>query len=325
MNTSELIDTALDRSIALGYSKLGLAVRRRLPGWPVDPPRMDGKVVLVTGGASGIGLASCQGFARLGAAVLPVARSEARAQEAKAAIVAAVPGAEVRPLACDVSSLAAVRAFTDVLDRAEPRLDVLVNNAGSMPDERRHSADGVELMFATHVLAPFVLIARLRRLLERSAPSVVINVSSGGMYSQRLPAEDLQSEHVTYSPPKIYARTKREQVVITEAWAEELRGTGVTVHAMHPGWVDTKGVQDALPMFRLLVRPVIRDLEAGADTIVWLGAAPEARASSGCFWHDRRERPTHYLLGAGRETDADRQRLWDLCQSLMGEDARGGY
>ncbi len=321
MDVSDVVDTALDRSIALGYSKVGLAVRRHLPGWPADPPRMDGKVALVTGAASGIGLASCQGFARLGAVVLPVARSKARAEEAKDAIVAAVPDAEVRPLVCDVSSLAELRAFTNALARDEPRLDVLVNNAGSMPEERRHSADGVELMFATHVLAPFVLTARLRDLLERSAPSIVINVSSGGMYSQRLPGDDLQSEHASYSPPKIYARTKREQVVITEEWAEKLRGTGVTVHAMHPGWADTKGVQDALPVFRVLVRPIIRDLDAGADTIVWLGAAPEARESTGGFWHDRRERPTHYLLGAGRETDAERQRLWDLCRSLMGEDA----
>ena len=205
MGVSAAIDTALDRSIALGYSNVGLAVRRRLPGWPADPPRMDGKVALVTGAASGIGLASCQGFARLGAAVLPVARSEERAEDAKSAILAAVPGAEVRPLACDVSSLAELRAFAERLERSEPRLDVLVNNAGSMPDERRFSADGVELMFATHVLAPFVLIARLRGLLVRSAPSVVINVSSGGMYSQRLPGDDLQSEHATYRPPKIYA------------------------------------------------------------------------------------------------------------------------
>lgn len=323
MTLSGVIDTALDRSIALGYSKVGLDLRRRLADWPSDPPRMDGQVVVVTGAASGIGLASCQGFARLGATVLPVARSETRAQEAKAAILDVVPGAAVRPLACDVSSLAALRAFADQLHRDEPRLDVLVNNAGSMPSERSTSADGVELMFATHVLAPFVLTALLRDLLERSAPAVVINVSSGGMYSQRLPGEDLQSQRATYSPPKIYARTKREQVVITEEWAEKLAGTGVVVHAMHPGWVDSKGVQDALPLFRTVVKPIIRDLDAGADTIVWLGAAPEARTSTGGFWHDRRRRPTHYLLGAGEETAAERQALWDLCRSLMGEDAPG--
>ncbi len=322
-NVSHVIDTALDRSIALGYGTIGLAVRRRLPGWPADPPRMDGKVALVTGAASGLGLAACQGFARLGATVLPVARSEARAQEAKAEILAAVPDAEVRPLTCDVSRLEALRELSDTLTETEPRLDVLVNNAGSMPSERTETPDGIELMFATHVLAPFVLISRLRGLLERSAPSTVINVSSGGMYSQRLPGDDLQSERSTYSPPKIYARTKREQVVITEQWAARLRGTGVVVHAMHPGWADSKGVRDALPAFRVITGPIIRDLDAGADTIVWLGAAPEAHDSTGGFWHDRRERPTHYLLGAGAESEFDRQRLWDLCVTLTGESVPG--
>ncbi len=200
---------------------------------------------------------------------------------------------------------------------------MLVNNAGAMPGERTETADGVELMFATHVLAPFVLISRLQGLLTQSAPSSVINVSSGGMYSQRLPGDDLQSEQATYSPPKIYARTKREQVVITEMWAQRLKGTGVVVHAMHPGWADTKGVQDALPLFRIVTRPIIRDLDAGADTIVWLGAAPEALQSTGGFWHDRRERPTHYLLGAGAESELDRQRLWDLCVALSAEAVPG--
>jgi len=323
MNVSNLIDTALDRSVALGYGTIGLAVRRRLPGWPADPPRMDGKVALVTGAASGLGLAACQGYARLGATVLPVARSDERGQEAKAEILAAVPDAEVRPLTCDVSRLSALRELADTVSRTEPRLDVLVNNAGTMPSERTETPDGVELMFATHVLAPFILISRLRGLLEQSAPSCVINVSSGGMYSQRLPGDDLQSERATYSPPKVYARTKREQVVITEQWAQRLEGTGVVVHAMHPGWADTKGVQEALPLFRVITGPIIRDLDAGADTIVWLGAAPEARTSTGGFWHDRRRRPTHYLLGAGAESDLDRQRLWDLCVALTGEAVPG--
>jgi dehydrogenase/reductase SDR family member 12 len=324
MNASNVIDTALDRSIALGYGTIGLAVRRRLPGWPADPPRMDGKVALVTGAASGLGLAACQGFARLGATVLPVARSDERAQEAKTEILAVVPGAEVRPLVCDVSRLDALRELADTITQTEARLDVVVNNAGSMPSERTETPDGVELMFATHVLAPFVLTARLRGLLAQSAPSTVINISSGGMYSQALPGDDLQSEKATYSPPKIYARTKREQVVITEMWAERLKGTGISVHAMHPGWADTKGVQDALPLFRVITRPIIRDLDAGADTIVWLGAAPEAHTSTGGFWHDRRRRPTHYLLGASAESEADRQRLWDLCVTLTGEAAPGG-
>ncbi len=221
---ADLIDTALDRSIALGYGHPGLAVRRRLPGWPANPPRMDGKLVLITGAASGIGLAAARGFAELGATVAAVARSEERAHDVVREVRAAVPAADVRPWACDVSSIAELRRLAAGYAQAESRLDVLVNNAGVMPDERQRSVEGHELMFATHVLAPFALTALLREMLERSAPARVINVSSGGMYGQGLPGEDVESDQAGYGPKKLYARTKREQVVITEQWADRLRG-----------------------------------------------------------------------------------------------------
>ncbi len=317
MTTTAVIDTVLDRTILLGYGDVGLRVRRHLADWPVDPPRMDGAVVVVTGAASGIGLAASQGFARLGAGIRAVARNESRAEEAAQQIRDTVPGADVRPLGCDVSSTRSLRALADRLIAEEPRLDVLVNNAGTMPDRRERSPEGQELMFATHVLAPFALTSWLSELLIRSAPARVINVSSGGMYGQRLPGADLQSEQSSYSPKKLYARTKREEVVITELWAHELAGRGVVVHAMHPGWVDTKGVRDWLPVFRALTGSIIRTPEDGADTIVWLGGAPEALEQTGLFWHDRRPRPTHYRLGPGEEEPEERQRLWELCQSLI--------
>ena len=317
MSLAAAVDTVLDRTIVLGYGDVGLQVRARLPGWPSDPPRMDGQVALVTGAASGIGLAACRGFARLGAGVRPVARDPERAHDAARQIAEAVPGADVRPLACDVSSTRALRALAERVCDEESRLDVLVNNAGTMPDERRRSPEGHELMFATHVLAPFALTSWLRELLARSAPARVINVSPGGMYGQRLPAGDLLSEGTRYSPKKLYARTKREEVVITELWASELEDRGVVVHAMHPGWVDTKGVRESLPVFRALTGHIIRTPEDGADTIVWLGAAPQALERSGLYWHDRRPRPTHYRLGASEDDAADRRALWELCRSLI--------
>ena len=319
MQASTAVDTLLDRTVALGYGNLGLVIRRRLKDWPADPPRMDGKVVLVTGAASGIGLAASQGYARLGASVRAVGRDQARAEEAARQIITAVPGADVRPEVCDVSSLRELRAFAERFAAAEARLDVLVNNAGVMPDEREHSAEGHELMFATHVLAPFALIAMLSELLRASAPSRVINVSSGGMYDQSIPGDDLQSEQTSYGPKKLYARTKREEVVITEQWAQRLDGSGVVVHSMHPGWADTKGVREWMPVFRALTRPIIRSPEQGADTIVWLGSAPEPLRSNGKFWHDRRARPTHYLIGASPDSDQDRQKLWNLCESLLSQ------
>src|SRR3954454_15658274 len=173
------IDTLLDRTIAPGYGKFGLQLRRRLPHWPADPPRMDGKVVLVTGAASGIGQAAAQGFALLGARVLAVARNEKRARDAQAALTGNVEG-----VACDVSSVGALRELAARVGH----VDVVVNNAGVMPPERTRSVDGVELTFATHVLGPWVLMQALGDRVER-----VINVVSGGMYTQSLRAGDLMS------------------------------------------------------------------------------------------------------------------------------------
>jgi len=314
-----MIDALLDRSIVLGYGRVGLLVRRRLPGWPADPPRMDGAVVLVTGAASGLGLASAIGFARLGATVYALARDEPRAREAVARILNAEPGAAVLAAGCDLSSLEAICAFSERFIVAEPRLDVLVNNAGVMPAERTTSVDGHELMFVTHVLAPLALTTRLLGPLTRGAPSRVINVSSGGMYTQSLPVGDWESEEIEYSPEKFYARTKREEVEVTALIAERMLEHGVAVHAMHPGWSDTEGLRRSMPAFRAAVRPIVRTVDEGADTIVWLGAAPEALSRTGLFWHDRRPRPTHHRLGASPDSDEHRQALWRYCEQALAD------
>ncbi|MGH3261838.1 MAG: hypothetical protein ACRDNS_07565 [Trebonia sp.] len=162
-----------------------------------------------------------------------------------------------------------------------------------------------------------MLTTLLADLLTHGAPGRVINVSSGGMYAQRLPAADWQSERIDYSPARIYARTKREQTAITQLLARNLRDRGVRVHAMHPGLVDTPGTRRWMPAFRTIVAPIIRNAEQGADTIVWLGSAPAAAQGNGLFWHDRRPRPTHCLLGAPQDSDGERQQLWTYCQTLL--------
>jgi NAD(P)-dependent dehydrogenase (short-subunit alcohol dehydrogenase family) len=199
----------------------------------------------------------------------------------------------------------------------EERLDVLVNNAGVMAGERALSADGIELTFATNVLGPFLLTSLLAPLLAESAPARIINVSSGGMYAQRIDVDDLQTARQHYDGPRVYARTKREEVILTELWAERLRGDGIVVHAMHPGWAETPGVESSLPRFHKLTRRVLRTPQEGADTIVWLACAQEPGRSTGSFWHDRRRRPTHVLPWT-REREGDRERLWEECERLSG-------
>ena len=179
---------------------------------------------------------------------------------------------------CDLSDLSEVRRFAESFQARFARLDLLVNNAGVLPSERTHTPDGVELTFATNVLGPFLLTSLLLPALLAAAPSRVITVSSGGMYTARLRTDDLQLEKQPFDGARFYAHTKRAQVALNRVWAERLPADRVAFHAMHPGWVDTAGLRASLPRFRRVMRPLLRDARQGADTIVWLGTQPDARA-----------------------------------------------
>jgi NAD(P)-dependent dehydrogenase (short-subunit alcohol dehydrogenase family) len=298
------LDTALDRSAA-GYGRLGYALRS--PAWQA-PPRMDGRIVCVTGAAGGIGLAAAEGFARLGAEVWLVTRTIERGEAARAEIIGRAGNDAVHVAACDLADLADIARLPQKLARP---LDVLVHNASVLSRERALSPDGIELTFATNVLGQHLLTS----LIAPDRPGQVVFVSSGGMYLQRLHADDLQSQRGDYDGVKAYARSKRAEVVLAELHAERLAPQGVHVNAMHPGWCDTPGLSSSLPVFRRLARPLLRSAEQGADTIVWLGAGG-AGQQTGAFWHDRRRRPTH-LLGRTQESRDDRERLLAECERLI--------
>ncbi|HEY5285981.1 MAG TPA: SDR family NAD(P)-dependent oxidoreductase [Solirubrobacteraceae bacterium] len=310
-----LLDTILDRTVIAGYTRVGYRMRRGM--WnPAEMQSMDGKVVLLTGGTSGLGLAAAEGFARRGATIWLPARSEQRGERARAQIAARSPDSNVQVGLCDLSDLKSVRRFAKRLVGETERLDVLVNNAGTLTSERL-SVDGIELTFATNVLGPFLLTNLLIPLLEQSAPARIINVSSGGMYTQRIHLADLQMAHGEFDGSTAYARTKRAQVILTELWAERLQDTGIVVHAMHPGWAATPGLESSLPRFYALTKRLLRTPQEGVDTIVWLGTAARPARSSGGFWHDRRERPTHRVPWT-KQTHQDHERLWAECESLSG-------
>jgi dehydrogenase/reductase SDR family protein 12 len=313
---ASLLDTALDRTVLGGYTNVGYAVRSR--SWHDGELRpMGGKAVLVTGATSGLGLAAAEGFARLGADVWLVARDEQRGERARARVAEHSAGGDARLALCDLASLDSVRDLAGRLQGEAKRLDVLVHNAGVLPEERTVTEDGIEMTFAVNVVAPFLLTSLLTDKLATSAPSRIVTVSSGGMYAQRLHPDDLQSARGDFNGTTAYARSKRAQVILTELWAERLRDRGIPAHAMHPGWVDTPGVSSSLPRFYRATKPLLRSPEQGADTIVWLGAADEPARSTGGFWHDRRRRPTS-LLPWTRETPADREALWRECERLTG-------
>jgi NAD(P)-dependent dehydrogenase (short-subunit alcohol dehydrogenase family) len=187
----------------------------------------------------------------------------------------------------DLSLKADVRNLADRLLRREDAIHILVNNAAVLPSERRLTPEGFETAFATDLLSPFLLTSLLLPQMRSSAPARVVNVLSGGMYLTGINVDDLENENGRYDGSRAYARAKRGLMILTEHWASELEGSGVTVNAMHPGWADTPGVRESLPGFHKLSRSVLRTPWQGADTIVWLAASPEATGHTGKFWLDR--------------------------------------
>ncbi len=314
-------DTLLDRTVAPGFTRIGLAVRSRLPGWPADPPpgAMIGRTAAVTGATSGLGLATAEGFARLGASVRLVVRDEEKGERVRRRLLEAAPDAELVVDRCDVSDLDDVRRFAGRLDLA--RLDVLVHNAGALPATRTESPQGHELTMALHVLGP-VLMTELLRPALTGHDARAIFVTSGGMYGQRLRADDPEYLRGDYSGTTAYARSKRAQVELLPVLASRWAGAGLGVHATHPGWADTPGVVDSLPTFHRITGPFLRDAAGGADTTVWLGAT-SPQPHSGRLWHDRRVRPTH-LLGKTRSSDAERTAMWDWARRETGLDDLAG-
>jgi dehydrogenase/reductase SDR family member 12 len=211
----------------------------------------------------------------------------------------------------DVSDAASIRRFVRSL--AAPVVDVVVHNAGVLPDERTESAGGHELTFATHVLGPWLLTRLLLPRLRKSRDARVVFVASGGMYTQALSLRDWQWRARPYDGVVAYAQTKRMQVVLAELLAAEFNDSGICVNAMHPGWADTPAVRTSLPRFWNLMRRVLRTPAEGADTVVWLAASPAARGQTGHFWFDRQPRSTH-LLPWTRETPQQRLALRKQCE-----------
>jgi dehydrogenase/reductase SDR family protein 12 len=291
----------------LGFQYHSLAYTEHLPS-------MEGKTVLITGASGGLGLAAAKRLSSLGARLIIVGRSESRLGKALASL-----SPDSKALPADLSLLSEVNRLADQLISKEEQIDVLVNNVGVLLPEREVTTEGLERTLATNLAGQFALTNRLGPLLISSAPSRIVNVSSGGMYAQKIEPEHLQFERGDYRGTMAYARTKRGQVILTEMWAERLRGTGVVVHAMHPGWARTAGVRRSLPTFNKLMAPLLRSPEQGADTIVWLAASDEAAGTSGGFWFDRREVPTH-LSPATQETRREREQLWQSLVALTSTD-----
>lgn len=305
-----LARSALEPVVPLAYGRPGHLLAEA--SW--DPAALEldmtGKQVLVTGANSGIGLATTRALAARGAQVWMLCRSLDRGEAARQEILAAMPEARLRLEQVDLSEFASVRALVERLDLE--RVDVLVHNAGVLPDRLHRTADGHELTLATNLLGPFLLTELLLPRLHRGR---VILVSSGGMYSQRLELAPLATPEVPFDGVVAYARTKRALVVLADLWSQ--RHPEVLFASMHPGWADTPAVRNSLPRFHRITRSFLRNPEQGADTVVWLAMTPALQGHSGRFWFDRQPRRTHILPGT-RADGEEREALLPWCRERVG-------
>jgi len=299
-------ERTLDVNVVASFGKAGYVMRARYfePGaLDVD---MHGRVCVVTGANSGIGYETCRGLAERGAIVYLLCRNRERGSEALERLREETGSTTLHLEICDVAEGASRRAFAERF--AEEKVDVLVHNAGVLENERQETTEGIELTWATNVVGPHHLTKLLRPKLERASGRIVF-VSSGGMYLRRLVVEDWPVERRKFDGVSAYANSKRALVVLAEEWARTLEGTGITVNSMHPGWVDTVGVEHSLPRFYRWTKSILRDATQGADTVIWLAVSAEAGAQTGKLFFDREARHTHVLPWT-REAKGDRARLW---------------
>ncbi|HYL39413.1 MAG TPA: SDR family oxidoreductase [Bryobacteraceae bacterium] len=277
---------------------------------------MRGKVVVITGGTSGIGSVAAETLAGMGARIVLVARDQARAEAELVRLRAKAPGSPHSVHLGDLSRLEDMRRVGREIAAAEPRIDALINNAGALFSRRTLTADGLELTFATNHMSYFVLTELLRERLLASAPARVINTSSDAHKGARIDFADLQSAR-DYSGFKVYGRSKLCNILYTRELARTLAGTGVTANCLHPGFVATRfGDQSGgllSPAVRLAKTFAISP-EKGAETIVYLASSDDVAGVSGeYFYKCRPATPTQEA-----RDDAAARRLWQESERLAG-------
>jgi len=292
----------------------------------MDELALRGRQVLLTGATNGIGLAAAEALAARGANVAMVGRAESRTKAAKALVEAgAAPGVVVSTHLADLSSQAAVRKLAAEVVARYDKLDVLVNNAGAMYTTRQVSVDGIELTWAVNHLAPFLFTKLLLDRLKASAPARIITTASGAHLGATIPFDDLNAER-SYRGFGRYKETKLANILFTSELARRLEGSNVTAHSFHPGFVASGFNRNnglLMDMAMLLLRPMSRNVQKGAETLVWLVTSPDVVRSNGRYYVDLQAR----LPSPEAQEIATARRLWETseaqCATVLSRNERG--
>ncbi|MHA1909570.1 MAG: SDR family oxidoreductase [Candidatus Thorarchaeota archaeon] len=259
---------------------------------------MKDKVCIVTGSNSGIGKETARALATMDATVIMVVRDQKRGEVAQSEIIESTGKDSVELMLCDLSSMAEIRRFAQEFKNQYKRLDVLINNAGAVVSKRQITQEGNERTLAVNYLAPFMMTHELLPLLQSSAPSRIINLSSGLHKSATFDIDDLQSEN-RYKSMSVYGTAKLLIVMHTYELARRLEGTGVTVNVAHPGFVATNlgansGSRLSSFMFKL-VKPFQKSATEGAETSVYLASSLEVESVTGRYFAKKMEESSSEL------------------------------
>jgi NAD(P)-dependent dehydrogenase (short-subunit alcohol dehydrogenase family) len=273
---------------------------------------------VITGGSDGIGLecASQIATARPGCRIVLVGRNPSRTAAAVGRLRAESPKCRIDSLLCDFADQSAVRRLADDLLRTCDRIDVLVNNAGTVFARRTLTGDGIESTFAVNHLGGLLLTELLLDRIRESAPARIVFTSSEGHYSGTLDLDDVGFER-GYSIMRAYARSKLANVLTARLLARRLEGSGVTVNALHPGAISTN-IWSRAPWF---ARPVLAVLKrrmespaVGGSRLAYLATSPEVDGRTGGYYHRNQLREPSALA----QDDALGERLYDLSARLVG-------
>jgi NAD(P)-dependent dehydrogenase (short-subunit alcohol dehydrogenase family) len=275
-----------------------------------------GKVCVITGATSGIGKVAAEQLAGMGARMVVVARDPARGQALLARLSADAPNVAHSLHVADLSRIGEVKRVAADIAAAEPRIDILINNAGALYSSRKLTEDGLERHFATNHMAYVVLTHGLRERLFASAPARVINTASEAHRSAHLDFDDLQFAN-GFNGVTAYNRSKLCNILYTRELARRWAGTGVTVNCFHPGFVATRFGDHAggwLAVAVWIAKRFAISPEKGARTLVYLASSPEvANVSGDYFIKSRRVSPS-----AAAADDPAARRLWAETARLTG-------
>jgi NAD(P)-dependent dehydrogenase (short-subunit alcohol dehydrogenase family) len=277
---------------------------------------MQGKTVVITGGTSGIGEIATQRLAQMGARIVLIARSKARGRVALARL-----NERSRDLAhtvhyADLTRISEMKRVAAEIASQEPRIDVLINNAGAIFASRRLTEDGLECTFALNHMAYFVVTDGLRETLLASAPARIINTASAAHKGARLDFDDLQLAK-GFGPMKAYGRSKLCNILFTRELARQLKGTGVTANCLHPGFVATRIGDESdglISRFAWLAKLFAMSPEQGAETIVYLASSPAVAETTGKYFYQRNA----IAPSPAAQDDKAATVLWERSAALAG-------